>query len=119
MCPHNASRRNGCIHIAASGDPHPSPLMRERGVYCTPVNVQITRDELSGIFRFFNSCNGVGAASPYASRGGSMLGKAGADTSAIFGVSGGGRLRYRQAPEWYYHEKQTGYNNFTRLEIVN
>ena len=63
---------------------------------------------------------GVGsAASPFASRGGPMAGKSGVDTSGLYGVSGGGRLSYRQAPEWYYFEKQSGYNNFTRLEVVN
>ena len=48
-----------------------------------------------------------------------MAGKSGVDTSGLYGVSGGGRLSYRQAPEWYYFEKQSGYNNFTRLEVVN
>jgi len=103
----------------ASGTLHSIPLLENRGEFCDSVKVQITRDELREIFRFFNSSVGVGAALPYASRGGPMAGKSGADTSGIYGVSGGGRLSYRQAPEWYYFEKQSGYNNFTRLEIVN
>ena len=103
----------------ASGTLQSIPLLESRGEFCDSVKVQITRDELRGIFRFFNSSVGVGQALPYASRGGPMAGKSGVDTSGLYGVSGGGRLSYRQAPEWYYFEKQSGYNNFTRLEVVN
>ena len=100
------------ITYDVSGDWHPAPfsILRRGNKYLNPTEDTYTPEDIRTIFNFFNSTVGANHFSPYASR-------VALETSGTYGTSGGGRLSYRQQPEYYTYTKDTTYNNFTELKI--
>ena len=97
-----------------SGELHPDPysVLRRGKRYINSTTDTYTQEDIRVIFNFFNSAVGVNHYSPYASRVAS-------ETGELFGVSGGGRLSYRQQPEYYTYTKVANHDNLSKIDITN
>ena len=102
------------ITYDVSGDQQLNPysILRRGKRYSNPITDTYTKEDIRVIFNFFNSTVGVNHYSPYASR-------VAADMGDLFGVSGGGRLSYRQQPEYYTYTKVANHDNLDKIDIVN
>ena len=105
---------NDKLTYDVSGDWHSAPfsVLRRGAKYINPTTDTYTPEDIRVIFNFFNSTVGANHFSPLASRVAS-------ETEDLYGASGGGRLSYRQQPEYYSFTVDSTYNNYTELKIDN
>tara|TARA_R110000868_G_scaffold13711_6_gene63607 strand:- start:1922 stop:5989 length:4068 start_codon:yes stop_codon:yes gene_type:complete len=83
----------------------------DNSIYCPEFRVDLTREQVLSIIKYFNNLTGTYSRFGYGSR-------VAATTSSVYETSGGSRINYVQDPTWAPSQRDTTLNSFLLQSVI-